>query len=274
MNLNRPIQTHFILKHGKRGESSMKRRDFLKLSVFIGTVAATGIGIEKLTHADTPPAFSSVKSCGKEVEARVDLDSGTVELNPNIIMRHSACLGCYSSCGNRIKIEKNTGRILRVSGNPYNPNNTEPHLDLEAPLTDSYLAFSGYKDYGHKYRSTLCARGNATLQSHNDPFRILVPLKRADKRGEGKWEPITWEQAVNETVEGGTLFKHLGENKTVEGLRQIYDLKTPLDDRQPELGPKANQLVFIGGRGDGRTAFASRFTGAFGTPNFYTHGYT
>lgn len=251
----------------------MKRRDFFKMSAFVGTAAVTGLGINKLSFAGEPPEFAPVSGSGQEVEARIDLKTGQVESNPNILMRHSACLGCYSSCGNRVKIDKRSGKVLRVSGNPYNPQSAGPTLAYEAPLTEGYLAFSRYKDRGHAGRATLCARGNATLDAHYDPYRILVPLKRAGNRGEGKWKPITWEEAIQQTVDGGELFKELGE-KAVEGLRQVYDVKTPMDSTQPELGPKSNQLVLIGGRGDGRTAFGTRFMGAFGSVNTFSHGYT
>lgn len=253
--------------------SNMKRRDFFKMTAFVGAAATTGLGINKLSFAGGPPEFAPISGSGQEIEARIDLKTGQVEANPSILMRHSSCLGCYSSCGNRVKIDKRTGKMLRVSGNPYHPQNAGPILAYDAPLTDSYLAFSRYKERGHAGRATLCARGNATLEAHYDPYRILVPLKRAGKRGEGKWKPITWEQAIQETVEGGELFKEFGEN-TVEGFRQVYDPKTPMDPSQPELGPKSNQLVMIGGRGDGRTSFGNRFFGAFGSVNTFTHGYT
>ena len=252
----------------------MKRRDFIKLSSVVVAGAASGIGLSRLTYADQPPGFPKNLSSGQELEAKVDAKSGQVEVNPDIVMRHSACLGCYSSCGNRVKINKKTGQMMRVAGNPYNPLNTEPHLAYEAPLEHGYLAFSSYQGMGHKHRATLCARGNATLQAHYDPYRILVPLKRTGKRGEGKWKPITWAQALQETVEGGQIFKDTGETKSIEGLRQVRDLITPIDPKQPELGPKANQFVFIGGRGDGRTIFSSRFTSAYGTLNNASHGYS
>jgi tetrathionate reductase subunit A len=250
----------------------MKRREFFKISAVVGAAAVTGLGINKLSIAGEPPEFAPISGSGQEIEARIDLKTGQVDPNPNIVMRHSACLGCYSSCGNRVKIDKRSGKIFRVSGNPYNPQSALA-LPYDSPLTDSYLAFSTYKDKGHIGRGTLCARGNATLDAHYDPYRMLVPLKRAGKRGEGRWKPITWEQAVQETVEGGELFKDLGE-KAVEGFRQVYDVKTPMDPSQPELGPKSNQLVMIGGRGDGRTSFGARFMGAFGSVNNFSHGYS
>jgi len=262
-----------------REVKNLKRRSFLKLLGGVGALSFTGltIGCDKKdsVDADAPDQFPKLsKLSGQKPEAVVDVKTGKVQVDGSILMRHSACLGCYSSCGNRVKIDKNTGKILRVYGNPYNPNNAEPHLSFEEPLAESYLAFSGYKDKGSINRGTLCGRGNATLESHYDPMRTLVPLKRTSGRGEGKWMPITWEEAVEETVEGGELFKDAGESTYVEGFRQVRDLDTLIDEKAPELGSKANQLVFFGGRGDGRTSFGNRFINAFGTLNSYSHGYS
>lgn len=256
----------------------MKRRTFLKVIGGIGAVAATGLSIgcsKKTEEVDVPTSFPEPSNFGgKKPEAIVNLKTGEVEVDSNIVMRHSACLGCYSSCGNRVKIDKSTGKILKAYGNPYNPNNAEPHLSFTEPLTEGYLAFSAYQDKGNIHRGTLCARGNGTLESHYDPMRILVPLKRTGSRGEGKWKPISWDEAVNETVEGGKLFQDIGEDQEIEGFRSVRDLETLIDPENPEYGPKANQLAFFGGRGDGRTAFGGRFTNAFGTTNNYGHGYS
>ncbi|MHB1405459.1 MAG: molybdopterin-dependent oxidoreductase [Desulfitobacteriaceae bacterium] len=257
----------------------MNRRDFVKSVTAVGTVTALGLGVEKLVPAvladevianPTPYDHEALP-----VEMRIDPQSGKVELNPDIALRSSVCLGCWSNCGNRVKVDKKTGKILRVLGNPYHPSNAEPHLPYTTPLMESYKSLGQFKEIGHTGRATVCQRGNAAFQMVYDPNRILTPLKRAGKRGEGKWKPITWEQAVQETVEGGELFKAIGENAMIEGLRQVRDLKTPLNPDQPDWGPKANQLVFIGGRDDGRTEFANRFiTKSFGSPNFYGHGGT
>lgn len=252
----------------------MKRRDFLKLSAFLGTAAAAGLGLERVGRTTADPPSLSSRWGGQPPEARIDKVTGKVEPNPEILIRNSACLGCFSSCGNRVKIDRKTGKILRVSGNPYNPNNAEPHLLYETPIKESYQAFGQFQDKGLIHRGALCARGNATLETHYDPMRILVPLKRTGKRGDGKWKPLAWEQALEETVEGGKLFAEIGEDRVVEGFRQVYDTETPLDPKQPELGPRSNQLVCIGGRADGRTPFPMRFAAAFGSINYYTHSVT
>lgn len=250
----------------------MNRRMFLK-AASLSAVGIGGLGLSQMTFAANPPESFPTNSPygGQQPEAIIDLTNGKVKLNPDIAMRNSACLGCYSACGNRVKVNIKNGQIMRVSGNPYNPINAGPKLPYQSPITDAYLAFSSYKNMGLNYRATLCARGNATVQSHYDAMRILVPLKRAGKRGEGKWKPISWEKAVKETVEGGQLFADLGEKQTIEGFKKVRDVKTLIDPEQPEFGTKSNQLVFIGGRNDGRTISAVRFTQAFGTVNWFNH---
>ncbi len=45
-------------------------------------------------------------------------------------------------------------------------------------------------------RGRNCAKGPATHNQIYDPERILYPLKRVGKRGEGKWKRITWDEAL------------------------------------------------------------------------------
>ena len=44
----------------------------------------------------------------------------------------------------------------------------------------------------------LCSKGAAGINQLYDPDRILYPMKRAGKRGEGKWKRISWDDALNE----------------------------------------------------------------------------
>ena len=259
----------------------MQRRTFLKVLGCVGAVSFTGLSIgcsdknEEGTDVNAPSEFPDISTYpGSKPEAKIDLTTGKVEVDPAFAVRHSACLGCYNSCGNRLKIDKSTGKIMRLYGNPYNPNNSQPHLAFEKPLKDSYLAFSRYEDRGNTQHATLCVRGNASIDAHYDPMRILTPLKRTSGRGEGKWKPISWDELVEETVVGGKLFSDIGEDYQVDGFQAVRDLETDLDPEAPEFGSKANQLIFIGGRNDGRTSFSRRFTSSFGTVNAYGHGYS
>ena len=45
---------------------------------------------------------------------------------------------------------------------------------------------------------TMCPKGHAGVNQIYDPDRILHPMKRAGKRGEGKWKRISWDQALGE----------------------------------------------------------------------------
>lgn len=45
-------------------------------------------------------------------------------------------------------------------------------------------------------RGALCARGQAGLEVLYNPDRIKGPMKRVGERGEGKWEEISWDEAI------------------------------------------------------------------------------
>src|SRR5690606_7046080 len=49
-------------------------------------------------------------------------------------------------------------------------------------------------------RGRLCARGQAAIQVTYHPDRITQPLKIAGARGEGRYEAISWDDAINELV--------------------------------------------------------------------------
>ncbi|TCS82455.1 molybdopterin dinucleotide binding domain-containing protein [Tepidibacillus fermentans] len=253
----------------------LNRRDFLKASAFIGSLSIFGIGLGKVAADENfRPTSSRKKSStktGQEPEIKVDLKTGKVELNPNYVMRNSVCLGCFSVCGNRLKIDKKTGQIVKVFGNPYHPNSAQNPLKYDAPLLEAYLSASRYEEKGIINRATVCPRGNSAFETTYDPQRILVPLKRNGERGSGKWKPISYEELLNETVNGGKLFQEIGEDREIEGFKQVHDLKTLIDPNRKELGAKVNQMVFLGGRYDGRTEFTKRFVQAYGTVNSYGH---
>ncbi len=69
------------------------------------------------------------------------------------------------------------GRIVRIEGDP------------ECPLN----------------RGTVCSKGIAQVERLAHPDRLRHPLKRAGERGEGRWERISWEEAL------GTIAAKFGE---------------------------------------------------------------
>ena len=85
----------------------------------------------------------------------------------------TVCFNCESACGLLAYVDKDTYEIRKFEGNPVHPGS----------------------------RGRNCAKGPATHNQVYDPERILYPLKRVGKRGEGKWERISWEQALSEISE-------------------------------------------------------------------------
>jgi anaerobic selenocysteine-containing dehydrogenase len=47
-------------------------------------------------------------------------------------------------------------------------------------------------------KGKICAKGGAGVNQLYDPDRVLYPMKRAGKRGSGKWKRISWDEALTE----------------------------------------------------------------------------
>ncbi len=54
---------------------------------------------------------------------------------------------------------------------------------------------------GYLNRGYTCFKGRVSADRLSHPDRLRYPVKRAGERGEGKWQRITWEQALSETAE-------------------------------------------------------------------------
>lgn len=88
-----------------------------------------------------------------------------------------------------------------------------------------------------------CLRGLSAEQFVYSPTRVKHPLKRIGKRGEGKWERITWDQAIEEVAQ------------------KIYDMSQ-------KYGPETFVLPGRTGRHD-MGWIAHRVARTIGTPNCY-----
>ncbi|UJF17353.1 tetrathionate reductase subunit TtrA [Vibrio sp. SS-MA-C1-2] len=256
------------------------KRRFLK-----GAAAAGGAGLFVAGYSDSIKHIANGVTKGTsgevtknaiygnalDVEYKVDLKDGNITANEKQRVANTMCLGCWSKCGVRAKIDNETDEILRITGNPYHPlSGTEGStLKFDTPIKDAFVSLSGYQEAGLQGRSTACARGNAMLENLTSKHRVTECLKRVGPRGSGKWQVISFEQLVSETVNGGDLF---GEGH-VEGLKDIRDTKTRLDPNNPEYGPKSNQLLVTDASDDGREVFTKRFTfNSFGSRNWGNHG--
>jgi len=77
----------------------------------------------------------------------------------------------HGGCGILAHVEN--GRITKIEGNPDSPLN----------------------------RGTICAKGLAQIEKLNHPDRIKYPMKRKGERGEGKWQRISWDEALETIAE-------------------------------------------------------------------------
>ncbi|MEI7670712.1 MAG: molybdopterin-dependent oxidoreductase [Deltaproteobacteria bacterium] len=96
-----------------------------------------------------------------------------VSVKPGTRIVKSACYSCNTCCEVLVFIDEATGKILKVEGDP------------ESPIS----------------RGLLCAKGLASRDLVYNPGRLRHPLKRVGERGEGKWEQISWDEALEQIAE-------------------------------------------------------------------------
>jgi anaerobic selenocysteine-containing dehydrogenase len=94
---------------------------------------------------------------------------------PKRVERHytlvpTVCFNCEAACGLLAYVDKDTGQIQKLEGNPAHPAS----------------------------RGRNCAKGPATINQVNDPERILYPLRRVGPRGSGKWERVSWDAILDD----------------------------------------------------------------------------
>lgn len=70
-----------------------------------------------------------------------------------------------------------------------------------------------------------CQKGACYTEVMYGPSRLSVPLKRAGERGEGKWQRISWDQALGEIAEKLVgVFEKYGGEAIVQDLGPHFDL--------------------------------------------------
>jgi anaerobic selenocysteine-containing dehydrogenase len=173
---------------------------------------------------------SAMVGCGALVASQLDFARGLIarveagELTPAEAYEllkaentlYTVCLNCNTGCGIKVKILQ--GVAVKIDGNPYNPFTLFPHLPMSESM-ESALKVDG----------AICPKGQASMQGAYDPYRIRKVLKRAGKRGDGQWQTIPFDQAIDEIVNGGLLFKNVPgeENRRVAGMKELYALTDP-----------------------------------------------
>lgn len=124
----------------------------------------------------------------------------------------SVCTLCPGGCG--IQVRRVGSRAVKIDGQPDHPNN----------------------------QGGLCPLGLSGLQFLYGPSRVTAPMKRTGKRGEGKWQKISWDEAIKDVTD---RLKELREQKKPQSVAWVAD-----SDRGT-----VPQLI-------------QRFLDAYGSPNF------
>ena len=110
---------------------------------------------------------SLLSACGHPEEKLIPALIPDDEFVPGIdYWKASTCGMCPAGCG--IIVRTREHKANKIEGNPLHPVN----------------------------RGALCARGQAGLEVLYNPDRIKGPMKRVGERGEGKWEEISWDEAI------------------------------------------------------------------------------
>ena len=127
----------------------------------------------------------------------------------------AACRGCHGGCMYLLTVED--GRLVKAVPDP------------EGPLN----------------QGRGCVKGMSIMEQVYHPDRLTTPLRRVGERGSGKWESVSWDEALDEIAE------------KMGAIRDTY-------------GPEA--LAIISGTGRHHLAQFWRFGNVLGTPNATSSG--
>ena len=97
----------------------------------------------------------------------------------------TVCQGCHSECGVLVHVDK--GKVTEIKPDPDHPSS----------------------------RGYICVKGSNYAHFTYHPDRLKYPLRRGGGKGEGKWERISWDKALDE------IAAKLAEIKEKYGVRSI-----------------------------------------------------
>src|SRR5215831_2142934 len=145
----------------------MDRRRFIKISALTGTSA-------------------TLASCGNP-EYHLIRFVPEDRLVPGVaIWKPSICPLCPAGCGLTVRVMEGDAEVVRNG---------------QLGVTKMGLAKKLEGDPQHPVnQGKLCTRGQAAIEVTYHPDRLGHPLKRTGTRGDGKFEEISWDQALTELI--------------------------------------------------------------------------
>ena len=132
--------------------------DRRQLLTLAGGLGAAAFSGGLLSGCRSSGGATTLPGIGDAMATRIDY--GRAKAVPTI------CFGCTTHCGVIGWVQD--GRVRQIEGNPKDPNT----------------------------QGAICGKAQGVIQATYDPQRIVYPLKRVGKRGEGKWRRATWEEAT------------------------------------------------------------------------------
>jgi len=145
----------------------MDRRSFIKLTAITGTSA-------------------TLASCGNPENNLIRFIPAE-EIVPGIaVWRPGVCQLCSAGCGLTVRVMDADADVIRGG---------------QAGVVRIAAAkkLEGAPDHPVNHGG-LCARGQAAIQVTYHPDRITQPLRRSGERGDGRYEAVSWEDALGEIV--------------------------------------------------------------------------
>lgn len=126
-----------------------------------------GKAITRRAFAKSVAAASLAAAVGVSMgDSLVETEKAFAESEPEIKTYKSMCHGCIDYCAVKVTLED--GVAVKIEGD-------------ETSLEN---------------RTSCCLKALSQLQTAYSPRRVLHPLRLAGERGSGKWEQITWDEAI------------------------------------------------------------------------------
>src|SRR5688572_25228176 len=141
----------------------MDRRSFIKLTAVSGTTAA-------------------LASCGNPDVPLIRFVPDEDIVPGQAVYKPSVCPLCAAGCGLTVRVMAADAEVVR---------------DGKSGVLQIMAAKKLEGSASHPInRGGLCARGQAAIQVTYHPDRITQPLRRMGNRGEGRYEAISWDDAI------------------------------------------------------------------------------
>ena len=145
----------------------MDRRSFIKLTAVSGTTAA-------------------LASCGNPDVPLIRFVPDEDIVPGQAVYKPSVCPLCAAGCGLTVRVMAADAEVVR---------------DGKSGVLQIMAAKKLEGSASHPInRGGLCARGQAAIQVTYHPDRITQPLRRMGNRGEGRYEAISWDDAIAQVV--------------------------------------------------------------------------